>query len=98
MRGITNILFIVVLSVLSVACNRRTDVVVPKEAEFAVEVAKSYAKTNVLIERPIVQTAQFCDGVWRLELVSIYSKKNSLDCWRVWVSTNGQIVLADGPR
>ena len=81
-----------------VACNQRTDIVVPKEAEFAVAVAKEYAKTNKLIERPMVQATEFRDGVWKVELVSAFTKRSDLSCWIIDVSTNGQIVMAYGPH
>ena len=98
MRRVNCILALAVLSVLLVACQRRTEFDAPKEASSAVEVAKTYLKTNGIIEQPILQAAELQDGVWRLELVSAKSKKSDLDCWIIRVSSDGKIVTTYGPH
>jgi hypothetical protein len=86
------------LSVLLIACQRKTEIVAPKEADSAVAVAKMYLKTNGIIDQPILQAAEFRDGFWRLELVSASSRKSDLNCWIIGVSSNGQIVMTYGPH
>jgi hypothetical protein len=98
MRRVNCILAFAALSVLLVGCPRRTELVAPKEADSAVAVAKTYLKTNGLIEQPILQAAEFRDGVWRFELVSAKTSRNDLDCWIVRVSPAGQIVSSYGPH
>jgi hypothetical protein len=92
------ILALVALSVLLVACQRRAEFVAPKEADSAIVVATTYLKTNGIIEQPVLQAAEFRDGVWRLELVSAKSRKSDLDCWIVRVSSEDQILSSYGPH
>ena len=98
MRKVACILVFATLSVLFVACQRRTEFVAPQAASSAVAVAKTYLKTNGIIEQPILQAAVLQDGVWRLELVSAESRKSDLDCWIIRVSPSDQIVSTYGPH
>jgi hypothetical protein len=98
MRRAACILIVTISSALFVACQRRTEFVAPTEASYAVAAAKTYLKTNGIIEQPILQAAGLQDGVWRLELVSAKSKKSDLDCWIIRVSADGKIVTTYGPH
>jgi hypothetical protein len=98
MRTVVHILAFASLAVFLVACERRAEFVAPKEADSAVSIAKTYLRTNSIIEQPVLQAAEFRDGVWRLELVSAKTKKSDLSSWIIGVSSNGQIVTAYGPH
>jgi hypothetical protein len=98
MRRVACILFFATLSVLFVACQRRTEFVAPKEASSAVAVAKTYLRTNGIIAQPILQAAEFHDGVWWLQLISAKGWHRDLDYWIIRVSPDGQIVTTYGPH
>ncbi len=91
-----------VLVALLVGCDHRTEFVAPKEADYAVAVAKTYCRTSGIIGDPILQAAQFetqfQTGVWRLELVSVKTPKSDLDCWIIRVTQDGQILTTYGPH
>ena len=78
------------------ACDRRSEFIAPKEAEFAVSVAKNYAMTNGW-EQPTLRDAKIRDGVWTIELLSKNSRSH-LDYVAVHVSSNGQVTWYSAPR